>query len=79
MYILYTKSAEVNNMPAIEEVEYERISYVKGMESYLKKLKNMPNSEAMQQSKINLQNSQIISEDGEFTEKYRYSQLSARS
>jgi hypothetical protein len=62
-------------MPTIEKVEYERIAYVKGMESYLQKLKNMPNSEAMQQSKINLQNSQIISEDGEFTEKYRYNQL----
>jgi hypothetical protein len=64
-------------MPAIELVEQDRVAYLKGMEDYLQKLRDMPNHEAVQRSKINLQECQIISEDGEFTERYRYSRSAA--
>lgn len=60
-------------MPSIEQVEYERVAYLKGMEDYLQKLKSMPRSEAVKKSRINLMNCHIIQEDGEFTERYSYS------
>ncbi len=64
---------EVNVMPTIELVEYERAAYVKEMEEYLQKLKSMPNAEARKKSRINLENSHIIQKNGEFSERYSYS------
>ena len=43
------------------------------MEEYLCNLKNMPDSEAIKKSRSNLINSKIIQENGEFTERYKYS------
>ena len=47
-------------MPTIELLECERVAYVKGMDNYLQKLKAMPDDEAIEKSRINLQNSNII-------------------
>lgn len=69
---------EVKCMPVVELVERETVSYIKGMEAYLQELKSMPDGEAVRKSKLNLQKSHIIQEDGEFTERYRYSRMYAR-
>lgn len=61
---------EVDAMPAIELVEHERTAYVKGMEDYLRKLKLMPNNEAVKKSQESLEKCHIIREDGEFSERY---------
>ena len=66
---------EVDVMPTIELVEYERTAYIKGMEAYLQNLKSMDHSEALRKSKRNLQGSHIIQEDGEFTDRYPYSRM----
>lgn len=66
---------EVYTMPTIEMVECERVAYVKGMEQYLRKLKAMPNNEAVEKSQINLESCHIIQEDGEFTERYIHSRM----
>lgn len=57
-------------MPTIELLECERVAYVKGMDNYLQKLKAMPDDEAIEKSRINLQNSNIIEPNGDFTERY---------
>jgi hypothetical protein len=72
-----TKDKEMSHMPTIEAVEHERVAYVKEMESYLHRLKNLPDSEAIRQSKLNLEKCHIIRDDGEFTEKYNYSIINA--
>lgn len=68
-----TKEEEVDAMPTIEVVEYDRVAYVKEMEDYLRKLKAMPDAEAKKRSQINLESCHIIQEDGEFSERYRHS------
>lgn len=70
---LLTNEEEVNAMPTIEMVEYDRVAYVKEMEDYIKKLKAMPNTEARKRSRMNLESCHIIQEDGEFSERYRHS------
>lgn len=70
---LFTDDERMDVMPTIELIEPEKIAYVKGMEEYLKKLKSMPNSVAIEKSRSNLEYSHIIQEDGEFTERYSYS------
>lgn len=62
-------------MPTIELIENERVAYVKGMEEYLQKLKLMPSNEAIEKSRINLERSHIIQEDGDFSETYSYSRI----
>lgn len=62
------KEAEIMTM---EVIEYERTEYIKEMEGYLHKLKMMPKQEAIKRSRENLIRSNIIQEDGEFTEQYR--------
>ena len=74
----FTEDERGDFMPTIEMVESERFAYVKGMEEYLEKLKSMPDSAAVEKSKVNLKNSNIIQEDGEFTERYHYSREYAR-
>lgn len=66
---------EVDSMPTIEQVEYERVAYVKGMEEYLQRLNSMSESEAIERSRISLKEAGILQEDGEFTERYRYSRM----
>lgn len=61
-----------NVMPTVELIEYERVTYIKEMERYLQDLKSMPDAEARRKSRINLEDSGIIQENGEFTEKYSY-------
>ena len=72
---LYTKDEEVNIMPTMEMIEYERVAYVNGMEEYLQKLKNMDKSDAKKKSFENLVQCKIIHEDGEFTERYEYTKI----
>ena len=72
-----TNDKEVDIMPTIELVECERTAYIKGMEDYLQKLKLMAYNEALRESKRNLKSSNIIREDGEFTERYPYSRICA--
>lgn len=62
-------------MPSIEQVEYERVAYIKGMEDYLQRLNSMSESEAIERSRISLKGAGILQEDGEFTERYRYSRV----
>ncbi len=66
-----TNEKEAEIMPAMELIEYERTEYIKEMEGYLHKLKKMPKQEAIKKSRENLIRSNIIQEDGEFTEQYR--------
>lgn len=66
---------EVDSMPSIEQVEYERVAYIKGMEDYLQRLNSMSESEAIERSRISLKGAGILQEDGEFTERYRYSRV----
>ena len=66
-----TNEKEAEIMTAIELIEYERTEYIKEMEGYLHKLKKMPKQEAIKKSRENLIRSNIIQEDGEFTEQYR--------
>lgn len=66
-----TKDKEMNVMPVIETLEYERVAYVKEMEEYLNNLKQMTRSEAKKISHDNLVKCQIIQENGEFTERYQ--------
>lgn len=73
-----TKDKEVNIMPTMEMIECERVAYVKEMEEYLQKLKQMKKSEAKKKSFDNLVQSQIIHENGEFTEHYEYTKIMLR-
>lgn len=66
-----TNEKEAEIMPIMELIEYERTEYIKEMEGYLYKLKQMPKQEAVKKSRENLIRSNIIQEDGEFTEQYR--------
>ena len=59
-------------MPTIELIEYERATYVKEMQNYLQELKRMNKKEAQKKSFQNLVQSEIIHENGEFTERYEY-------
>lgn len=59
-------------MPTIELVERERVTYVKEMQEYLRQLKQLSKAEAKKQSRKNLIDSNIIQENGEFTERYGY-------
>lgn len=71
----YSKDEEVNVMPTIEMIECERVAYVKEMEEYLQQLKQMNKCDAKRKSFENLVKSQIIHEDGEFTERYEYTKI----
>lgn len=73
-----TNEKEVNAMPAIELIEYERIAYIKEMKDYLSMLKALPGEEAVKKSRENLIKSNILQENGEFTEQYRYSKIYTR-
>lgn len=66
-----TEVKEVPSMPVIEMIERERVTYVKEMEEYLERLKKMNKREAKKKSFENLVQSQIIHENGEFTEHYQ--------
>ncbi len=71
----YTKDKEVKVMPTMEMIECERVAYVKEMEEYLSKLKRMKKSDAQKKSFDNLVQSQIIHENGEFTEHYEHAKI----
>lgn len=70
---------EVDIMPAIEVVEYERVAYIKGMEDYLQNLRLMAQGDAVKKSKKSLESCHIIQEDGEFTERYIYSRMHSKN
>lgn len=72
-----TDDKEVDFMPTIEQVEYERVAYVKGMEEYLQRLNSMPDKEVIERSRISLEKAGILQEDGEFAERYHYSRTYA--
>ena len=66
---------EVNVMPSIELIERERVAYVQEMEDYLQQLKKMTRKEATRVSHENLVRSEIITESGEFTERYKFTRM----
>ena len=70
---IYTNEKEGCIMSPMEMLECERVAYVNGMEEYLQKLKSMDKKEAQKISFNNLVQSQIIYENGEFTEHYESS------
>lgn len=72
---LSTKDEEVNIMPTMEMIEYERVAYVNGMEEYLQKLKSMDKRDAKKKSFENLVQCKIIHENGEFTERYEHTKI----
>lgn len=57
-------------MPSVELFEREKVAYINGMKEYLQKLKNMEHSQAKKVSFEYLKRSQIIGENGEYTEHY---------
>lgn len=65
-----TNDEEVTYMPTMDMIEYERVNYVKEMQDYLRNLKNLNKKEAKEKSFQNLVKSDIISENGEFTERF---------
>lgn len=67
-----TNDKEVMYMPTMDMIEYERVNYVKEMQDYLRNLKNLNKKEAKEKSFQNLVKSDIISENGEFTERFAY-------
>jgi len=69
----YTKEKEVGLMSPMEILEQERVAYVDEMQEYLHRLKQMNKIEAQKISFNNLVQSQIIYENGEFTEHYESS------
>lgn len=69
---------EVDVMPSVELVESERVAYVQEMEDYLTNLKNMPDNLAQETSRENLLNCNIIQENGDFTERYKFSRINAK-
>lgn len=62
---------EVDRMPTMELVEFEKAAYVNEMELYLQNLKNMPITEAKKRSKKNLIECQILTKKGELAAKYK--------
>lgn len=69
----YTKEKEVGIMSPMEILEQERVAYVDEMQEYLQSLKQMNKKDAQKISFNNLVQSQIIYENGEFTEHYESS------
>lgn len=69
---VHTKAKEVKGMPTMDMIECERVAYVNEMQKYLQNLKQMNRTEAQKKSFENLVQSQIIYENGEFTEHYNY-------
>ncbi|MCM1282954.1 MAG: hypothetical protein NC242_04830 [Roseburia sp.] len=66
---------EVNIMPTVELIECERVAYVKEMQDYLRELKRMNKMDAQKKSFENLVQSEIICENGEFTDHYEYTKI----
>ena len=66
---------EVAVMPTIEAIEYERVAYIKEMNDYLQKLKNMQKREAKEVARKNLVECNILQEDGEYTARYAYTRM----
>lgn len=62
-------------MPSIELIERERVAYVQEMEDYLQRLKKMTKKEAKRVSYENLVRSEIITESGDFTERYEFTRM----
>lgn len=69
----YKKDKVVNSMPSVKLIEHERVAYINEMKEYLNKLKKMEQNQARKISLENLKKSQIIGENGEFTERYKFS------
>lgn len=72
------RESEVDIMPSVELIESEKVAYINEMKKYLQKLKNMEHSQAKKVSLENLMKSNIIGENGEFTEHYEYMQISVQ-
>lgn len=74
----YEEDKEVNIMPSVELIEYEKAAYINEMKEYLRKLKSMDKNQAKKISLENLKKSQIIGENEEFTEHYEYARVSGQ-
>ncbi len=70
------KDEEVTVMSPVELIEREKVAYINEMKDYLHNLKNMPKPEAKKISHANLVKSNIITEDGHFTERYEFTRIS---
>ncbi|MCM1211583.1 MAG: hypothetical protein NC318_08260 [Blautia sp.] len=68
------REREVDIMPSVEMIESEKIAYINGMKEYLQRLKGMEQSQAKKVSLENLKKSEIIGDNGDFTEHYEYMQ-----
>lgn len=53
----------------------KKVTYVKEMEEYLQNLKSMGKGQAIKRSYESLLQSDIITENGEFSERYRVTKL----
>lgn len=71
----YSKVEEVNIMPSINLIEYDKMTYIKEMEEYLQKLKAMERTKARKKSYESLLKSEIITENGDFSERYKYTKM----
>lgn len=72
------REREVDIMPSVELIECEKVAYVNGMREYLQKLKSMERNQAKKVSLENLKKSNIIGENGEFTEHYEYMRMNVQ-
>jgi len=72
----HTKEKGASVMPTMDLLEYEKVTYVKEMEEYLQTLKSMGKKQAKKRSYESLLQSEIITENGEFSERYRATKLS---
>lgn len=71
----HEEDKEANIMPSVEIIECERVAYIKEMQEYLKNLKGMEQSQAKKVSLENLMRSQIIGENGEYTDRYEFTRM----
>lgn len=72
------RESEVDIMPSVELIEYEKVNYINRMKNYLNNLKNMEYDQAKEISLENLNKSGILGENGEFTEHYEYMQINVQ-
>ena len=68
----YVKPKDTNDKDVTYMLEYERVNCVKEMQDYLRNLKKLSKNEAKEKSFQNLVKSEIICENGEFTERFAY-------
>lgn len=74
----YKRDKEMKSMPSVELIESEKVAYIKEMREYLQNLKNMEHNQAKKISLENLVRSQIVEENGDFTERYEFTRINVQ-